>query len=195
MPLLGDLKRGNQIGLRNPHVYIYAACLICGKERWVYLKKGKPVSARCVQCKLVGVRHSEEHIAKQSAENHYNWKGGRYKNKAGYILVRVYPDDFFYPMASSVGNVLEHRLVVARALGRCLQSWEIVHHRRGFAKDDNRYPETLQLVTVDYHNQLTIMESQIDKLLAGQRELLHEVRLLRLENKGLREQRSVDASF
>ncbi|KKM06388.1 hypothetical protein LCGC14_1744490 [marine sediment metagenome] len=195
MPLLGDLTRGLQIGLRNNHLHMYAACALCGKERWVHLRNGKPQSERCVQCKNRGSRWSKERIANWARENHYKWKGGTYTNKAGYVLIRLYPDDLFYTMANGVGNVLEHRLVVAKALGRCLQSWEIVHHRRGFAKDDNRYPQSLQLVTVDHHNQLTIMEGKLDRLLQAQGDLLTEIRLLRLENRRLREQRESDATF
>ena len=51
------------------------------------------------------------------------------KNK--YIRVKLKPSDWFYSMADARGYVLEHRLVMAKHLGRCLQAWEIVHHIDG----------------------------------------------------------------
>jgi len=189
MPNLGEIRQGWEIGrLGTRHFHIYAACELCGKERWVQLRRGEPVNKRCKQCVNVGFRHSEEAKSRLRGERSHNWKGGRNRTAQGYISVRIYPDNFFYPMTSKGGLVLEHRLVVAQALGRCLQSWEIVHHKHGFAKDDNRYPETLQIVTDDRHNQITIMERKVDRLLDGQRELRTEIRLLRFENKQLREQ-------
>lgn len=93
--------------------------------------------------------------------DHPLWKGGRTKIGA-YFTQRVYPDDFFYPMASHIGYVREHRLVMAKFLGRCLHSWEVIHHSNGI-KTDNRI-ENLQLVTLDEHKQITELENRIKYL-------------------------------
>jgi hypothetical protein len=151
--MVGKVRRGAELGFRDKkNKYIWHACIDCGKERWVQFVKGHPANLRCNRC------------AAGRGKTHHSWKGGRLKTAEGYIKVWLSPDDFFYPMADKKGYVREHRLVVAKALGRCLQSWEIVHHKHGFAKDDNRYPKTLQLVTDDRHRQITVLETQIANL-------------------------------
>ncbi len=136
--------------------YTFAPCQNCGTERRVQLLGGQPRKKLCRSCARLGHHHSKETIAKISGENSSSWKGGRQNNGDGYITIKLQPDDFFYPMADKRGYVLEHRLVVAKALGRCLQSWEIVHHKgqryTGIEnRSDNRYPENLELTIRGSH--------------------------------------------
>lgn len=83
--------------------------------------------------------------AKLGAE-HHNWRGGRYIEN-GYVVIKVdMSDPILAPMCSKGRHgdyVLEHRVVMARSLGRPLRPSETVHHKNG-DRQDNRL-ENLQL--------------------------------------------------
>ncbi len=170
MPQVGEIKNGREIGYKSDNGYIWQACADCGKERWVQLRRGQRLSSkRCREC--CGRQMGRAAVGFGVGEKNSNWKGGRMETRKGYILVKLYPDDFFYSMTDKDGYVSEHRLVVAKALGRNLHRWEIVHHKhdrypRGSKEDkaDNRYPENLQLVSDDRHTQITILENRIGRL-------------------------------
>lgn len=66
-----------------------------------------------------------------------NWKGGRVSVEGGYVDVWVAADDPMAVMRKRSGYVGEHRLVMARKLGRPLTRGETVHHKNG-VHDDNR---------------------------------------------------------
>jgi hypothetical protein len=70
--------------------------------------------------------------------------GGRHHTADGYIEVSIFEDSPFFPMANYRYYVMEHRLVMAEHLGRCLETWEVVHHINSI-KDDNRI-ENLELI-------------------------------------------------
>jgi hypothetical protein len=72
----------------------------------------------------------------------YRYAGGRYVEPGkGYMMVRCPPE--FQEMARQNGYVLEHRLVMAQHLGRCLLRGEVVHHLNGNLQDNR--PDNLRL--------------------------------------------------
>jgi len=201
MPEIGEIKKAQEIRRKGYAKWIWHACIACGKERWVCLSKGKPTSIRCYSCSnknhwaIPEIR--TRIVTALSGENCYNWKGGHRKNPQGYIEVKVAPDDFFYSMANNRGYVREHRLIIARKLGRCLQPWENIHHKDGI-KDHNT-ENNLELMTTSSHivehnkgykdgytkGLLDGKNKQIQELLDKQDELMKEIRLLRWENRQL----------
>lgn len=90
------------------------------------------------------------------------------KNRKGYVFILLESNSPYRSMINSFVNnnyLLEHRLVMAKHLGRCLESWEIVHHKNGI-KDDNRI-ENLEIMKEykhkDEHLNMLSLENRILK--------------------------------
>lgn len=146
-PQIGEIRKGRDIGYANPsRNFIYAACLDCGKGRWVLYLHGKSISPRCYSC--ANKRSGQEQKENRLGERNPTWKGGRLKRK-GYILVKIFPVNPYYPMADKKGYVFEHRLMMAKKLGRCLSSSEQVHHKDG--KRDHNTEQNLELTKSGWH--------------------------------------------
>lgn len=187
MPELGEIRtiqRFHKSGIKAGRTYyIWYACADCGKERWVVLRKGIIRNRTCRKC---GSKKGAQSASRIEAikGNKFTWKGGRHKNPDGYVLVWISRDDFFYPMAEKGGYVLEHRLIMAKHLKRCLLSWEIVHHKgKRFTNIENRSDnliDNLQLVpTKSKHN--TMLGRVISKQARQIAELQARVTLLEAE--------------
>ena len=152
MPQIGDIElrdckeQSRKRGVKRNR-FIYQACGDCGKGRWIFLWAWRKGLFR--YCQPCSVKHSDFNIKSiHWGSDNPKWKGGRKKSKGGYIDIRVYPDNPYYSMANN-GYIPEHRLVMAKFLGRLLDSKEIVHHRDG--NPNNNELINLELCTANNH--------------------------------------------
>jgi len=103
------------------------------------LEAKKPtISPQCRQATI------KAHKGKRS----YAWKGGRIKDRFGYVLLWM-PDHPNAKAGRGKAYVYEHRFVMSEHLGRPIEKWEFIHHRNGI-KDDNRL-ENLEILTKKNH--------------------------------------------
>lgn len=155
MPKIGDIITGYERGFKSGNRYVWSICPDCRGKRWVKLYKNKPVSIRCRYCDGKS----------RYGKNNSQWKGGGYKHPDGYIIVWIEPTDPFFEMGMhhrGRNYILEHRLVMAKHLGRCLESWELVHHKNHI-RDDNHI-ENLKLLKISDHNIITHLEEKNKRL-------------------------------
>ncbi|KKM06272.1 hypothetical protein LCGC14_1745650 [marine sediment metagenome] len=178
MPEIGEIKKGFDAGKNYKQFVTWVACVRCGKERWVILSKGRrPRSSFCGHCGVIVGMATRGGRGIPFGEAHYNWKGG-YINRDGYRVVTLLPDSPYITMARKDNSVFEHRLVMAKKLGRCLLRSEVVHHRPDVAKDDNREEVLYLMPNSSDHSKLSACSNC---------ELKKEIRLLRWEVKQLLE--------
>ena len=128
---LANIKTGKELGLTGRNAsrkFIWRVCVTCGNGRWLRLDNFREV------CKICSIRSSYVKWLKahnyQYRENNPNWKGGK-THRCGYVEIKLSRDDPFYAMARKTGYVAEHRLIMAKRLGRCLKPSEQVHHIDG----------------------------------------------------------------
>ena len=118
-------------------------CPKCGKPK-------SPASALCFVCASKAKR----------GENHPNWKGGRYFNDIGYVMIYA-PE---HPRASSNGYVREHIKVWMESYG-AIPKGHVIHHLNG-VKSDNRLAN-LSLTPIGKHQTyalINVMQARIADL-------------------------------
>jgi hypothetical protein len=169
-PKIGDIRRGRDLGFEGTknQKYIWHACIGCGKARWVQVRSGIVIDDKCGSCACkrppnpcknpqegdirygrdLGRSPTGKYIySKCSICNTGDWrrvgKDGSISKRCticalskryivgGYVRVSISKSSPYYQMADKDGLVIEHRLVMAKHLGRCLQSNELVHHKDG----------------------------------------------------------------
>lgn len=135
-------------------------CAICGRKRVTTVQRGRSHGSKrdwsgcCSRCVNRGSRHGM-------------WKGGMYVDADGYIYVHLASlseEDrkLAEPMKIHTGYVLEHRLVLARKIGRPLTKNEVCHHLNG-RTSDNR-PENLHVTGRREHKLEHLQETHRLKL-------------------------------
>lgn len=159
MPELNEVRQASELGFKSETKRIWLACPLCGHERWVKLVRGEPKHHLCHTCNAKQSHCNERSGSDSDLESNKKHRrhgsrrrltGDHIYKERGYIFVSVREDDFFVSMARHNGYVLEHRLIMAQHLGRCLHPWEVVHHKNGI-KTDNRL-ENLLLQTAGTHS-------------------------------------------
>lgn len=133
---------------------IYLECPHCHKRRWVTMSSMKG------QYKRFQAASFKRPCASCSTPNKPKPIGFRQK-WGGYIVIKLNPSSPYFSMSNG-GWITEHRLVMAEHLGRCLKSWEIVHHRNGNGQD-NRI-ENLEIMERLPHRQFHLLLGRVTYL-------------------------------
>jgi hypothetical protein len=143
---------------------------VCNIAKWFPLSKP---NQECIHC-TAKKRNDELQIWRKSTNHRIDcrcstckpkdqwgiknpgWKGKSRKPTAdGYMMVLLQPDDEHINMAAYADRtVLEHRLVMAKHIGRPLHKGESVHHRNG-NRLDNRI-ENLELWVGNHGNGIRV---------------------------------------
>lgn len=171
-------KRASELGKpvprsRDPWYYPHL-CPICGEQVWHQRKDLNRVCKKCAY-KARNTRKGKDHP---------NWKGGRYLRLDGYYAMQMPEDSLYRSMAfDRRGYVLEHRLLVAQSIGRCLLNSEVVHHING-DKSDNRLANLELLPHLASHLPYISLQKQVRKL---EKKIVRQGREIRLLKWHIRE--------
>ena len=141
IPKIGEIRKGRDIGRARWLKFIWHACEVCGKERWVRIGGGKPTNKRCPKC------------CKSGNENG-RWKGGKVERTC------LNCDKVFLIKPSRLPN----------GRGKyCSTSCELIYQRKtgGFKSSPNKLEKTL--IKVINNNNLPFKYSGNGEIWLGNR--------------------------
>jgi len=115
---------------------------ITNQAIWERLKKSGVKLRSHKEASLLSFKKGRAKL--QTGENHHSWKGGRNKDKRGYIVIVIRQKRYF-----------EHRIVWEKAHGKIPKGY-IIHHLNGI-RDDNRL-KNLTALPRKRHSPATIIE-------------------------------------
>ena len=170
-PNIGDLATAKSIGKMGRAIRVWEACPKCNRERWV---KRNARGTCCQYCMTPPTYYGSEN-------NRWN-ETKKTITKSG-VRVYVTSDHPFFVMAHKCSRdyaILEHRLVMATHLSRCLESWEVVHHIDG-DNCNNSLDNLVLLPNQAMHTAYTLLQ-------VAMRNLEARVTLLEAENTLLKTQ-------
>jgi len=143
-PEVGDVAQATTLGQIGSHTMFFDPCIKCGTPHWVRIHSRNTYCSRC------GLKHTGPRRDRSS--------DGRFTTD-GYVIVRVEKTDPLRAMSKAGGWVLEHRLIVARRIGRPLTHNDVIHHINGIRSDNSN--GNLQLLTVrTHHSHLVTKDAQ-----------------------------------
>ena len=139
MPKINEVLHKRNKNGKIHMLMLWKACDECGVERWVGKRRWENGKQRiCHHCFVLN--HSLPLKGNPCGEQNPSWKGGLKIVTGGYQSIRIYkghPEyEYFKPMIKSDGYILEHRYIMAKAIGRLLTNEEIVHHIDGNRKNN-----------------------------------------------------------
>jgi len=181
MPEIGDIAKGLAIGKNRNVAFVWVKCPTCVFTRWVEYFSFLRTNGQCRTC--FGLTQRNRPRVSVRGDKNASWKGGRLLLKSGYIRVSVYPEDPYYLMSKKNkgccnGTILEHRLIMARHLKRCLEPWEVVHHKNS-NRSDNRIENLELLGSRQEHAPSILIQQEVNKLRLRVEELEKELLLLK----------------
>jgi hypothetical protein len=181
-PEVGDIRYNWEINKKGRSIkYVYAECSVCKKRKWVeiYSYRKTLILRKSFMCQKCGSSSLNRRTLIANTDNPL-WKMGvEYANKYRLVYISIdstYSSMIGYKRNKHGGYIKEHRLIMAMYLGRCLQSWEVVHHKNHI-RDDNSL-ENLELMVNNEHHVLTILENKVKYLEDDIKEQSKLVRLL-----------------
>jgi hypothetical protein len=107
----------------------------------------------------------------------------------GYLVTYLRKTDPYFLMATARGAIRVHRLVMAARLGRCLMSWEVVHHIDGDRSNDQ--DSNLELTKKEDHVSYNLLQGEVYRLREQVGMLQHKVKLAEWRIAELESLRSV----